>query len=560
MSPSRHDALAIAIVALIALASLNTYIARLSLATDPKQHNSLPRPKHVNATFTYFDYAYITYVNGSSSSNTTAYFDIPTNYSDGALNQTVHIIAYGGNVSVGGGKNNASVSIELFNGSQGFVVAKVVESFLNDTAILTYIARHPTAFKFTSTNIPAAIRRKYVRRPAEVVVKYVVPAFRKWLSKLLSNSSIELGNVSKAFIAVLAAYFIYISGYIRYSASAMPRTLNETVIKRVGDCDDMSRVLTNLLWYYGIPAKIDYGYVYIPSFNVTVTLERSAIRFLNNGPHAFVTAYIPGLKWVSLDFLAGSLLNNPFLIQYASTKAVVTRKDIQKIRKELSQFKYAEEVQVYEDHLVPAFLNTTSVNELLKVLHEEALPVIALAKPKHNIVSTTPTTSGAVNTTITTRSSRTTNMHAKSTATQHMLTHTSTTTTPAATTEASTTHTSKSLTLSTTSASPTTGNARASKGRITHKTVKAGTQTLKRGARAEAQSSPKPTGVGGPKHGTEGVGKPSTTATASKVRIYGARQAYVLGFIGCLAVFALVLLIVLLARPSVRIPSAEHSA
>ncbi len=561
-----RDALAAALVVVIIIASLTAYAAKLSIASTAGE--SPPKPERVNATFTYFDYAYITYVNGSSAENTTAYFDIPTNYSDGTFNQTAYVITYGGNVSVGGSKGNFSISINLFKGSQGFVVVKVVESFLNDTALITYIAKHPSAFNFSLSSIPSSVRRKYLGKPAKVVVKYVVPAFRKWLGKLLSNDNLTWKNVSKAFIAVLAAYFIYVSGYIHYSASAMPRTLNETVIKRVGDCDDMSRVLTNLLWYYGIPAKINYGYVYIPSFNVTATLEGSAVRFLNNGPHAFVSAYIPKLKWVSLDFLAGSLLNNPFLIQYASTKAVVTKKDVQKIKKELSQFRYAEEVQVYEDHIIPAYLNTTNVVKLLKALHREALPVIALAEPKHNKTVSTNTT------TTTTPSNKTRTESSTSTATPATQPKTSTTspthTTPVNLTKKTSTTAASSATASTTRTTKVTTTPSASAthiaktgGRRASRTLGRTTKTLGKGAEAQtstitshpvSSSTSRASGRGSTQAHTSSA-SPTTVGSASTALrgAGGVSGAYVLGFIGCLAAFALVLLILAVLRPSIRV-------
>ncbi len=333
-------------------------------------------------TFTLYDYAYVVY----SKNKTTAYFDIPINYSDGTLNQKAYIVMYGGTTYLVGKGGNVSAKMKVYNGSQGYVVVRVEQVVRNLTPIILKIVNSPRIFM--NYTAPKNVVKKYVRKPARIVVSKVVPAYEKWVNTILeSKYNLSVRNVSKAFIAVSAAVFIYLSGYIHYNASAMPRTLNETILKHQGDCDDMSRVLINLLWYYGIPAKIVYGYVYLPPLNLTMSLMGSYMRFVNAGPHAFIMAYIPPIGWMSVDFLAGSLLSNPVVIQGVNLKGSVTKKDIKQIKKSLSQIRYAEEVYLYEDHIIPAYLNTTNKTLLLKILHRLLNPLIRLVVEGMNVTN-----------------------------------------------------------------------------------------------------------------------------------------------------------------------------
>lgn len=318
-------------------------------------------------SFTLYDYAYVVL----TKNETTAYFEIPTNYSDGTLNQTVYVVAYGGDVALVGNDSNITAQIKVFNGSYGFVVIKIKQTFLNLTGVVLEISSNPKAFADVENKVPQGIREKYVKKPADIIKQKVVPDFIKWLRE----RGYSVSNVSKAFLAVQAAIFIYLSGYIHYNASALPRTLADIVNKHQGDCDDMSRVLMNLLWYYGIPAKMEYSYVYLP-LNMTVPLEGSYMKFLNAGPHAYTLIYIPTIGWVSLDFLAGARLNNPSLVEGESLTAEVTEKQLEHAKKELSKIRYAEEVMLFKDNEIPSKLRTYNVSELTVTLHSMLLPLI----------------------------------------------------------------------------------------------------------------------------------------------------------------------------------------
>ena len=380
-------------------------------------------------SFTLYDYAYVVLTRNES----TAYFEIPTNYSDGTLNQTVYIVAHGGNVSLVGNDSNVTAQIKVFNGSYGFIVVKIKQTFLNLTDIVLEISRNPKMFADLEDKVPQNIKEKYVRKPVDIIKQKVIPDFTEWLRE----RGYDVKNVSKAFLAVQAAVFIYLSGYIHYNASALPRTLADIVNKHQGDCDDMSRVLMNLLWYYGIPAKMEYSYVYLP-LNMTMPVEGSYMRFLNAGPHAYTLMYIPTIGWISLDFLAGARLNNPSLVEEESLTAEVTEKQLEHAKKELSKIRYAEEVMLFKDNELPSKLRTYNISKLRATLHSMLLPLIKKVALEAGLNITSTATSSTVtqsSTTITkTNTSTPENRTETSSTTTSETTHTSTTSTIASST------------------------------------------------------------------------------------------------------------------------------
>ncbi len=422
----RNPCLAALMLVLVLFSFMFSYSYQDTYASSRRAYGKLQE-----LSFTLYDYAYIVL----ARNKTTAYFEIPANYSDGTLNQTVYIVAYGGNVTLVGKGDNVTARITIFNGSYGFIVVKIRQSFLNLTDFVLRISSDPTALKGIESGIPPNIKERYIRKPAYIIRQKVVPDFVKWLEE----RGYDVRNVSKVFLAIQAAVFTYLSGYIHYNASALPRTLADIVNKHQGDCDDMSRVLMNLLWYYGIPAKMEYSYVYLP-LNITMPIEGSYMRFINAGPHAYTLMYVPTVGWVSLDFLAGARLNNPSLVEGESLTAEVTEKQLRHIKEELSKFRYAEEVMLFKDNEVPRGLRNLNVSELTKTLHDMLIPLILKTRSKAGLsqASSPPPTNSSVtpheNASTTTRCSRTETITTTETTYTTHATHTVNTATPNTTT------------------------------------------------------------------------------------------------------------------------------
>ena len=360
--------------------------------------------------FYYFDYAYVVYSNNESP----GYFETPINYSDGTVNQTVTTIAIGGEARVV--NNTPPYAMNMSNNTYGYVVLKITQQVKNISGLVFEIVKNPLIFSGIYNNTPHEITSKYIKKPLPIVNTTVRSAFESWLKK---NSYLP-SNVSKAFLGVAAAIFIYGQYYIKYSASALPRSIEDVVENRTGDCDDMSRVLINLLWGYGIPAKIQYSYVYLP-FNSTFDVEGSYITYINAGPHAYVLMYLPGKGWISLDFLAGALIKYPSIITGETTEANVTSKEVEELKQELSLYRYAEILEVYPEGSVPEdLLNALKTGNLSTVLYPKISKYIQLIKealtaetpPQNssriNVSSTTtPTTHTSFNTTTSTAVSTT---------------------------------------------------------------------------------------------------------------------------------------------------------
>ena len=297
-----------------------------------------------------------------TSENTSAWFETPQNFSIDTYDQRAYIVSIGG--SAWFDPEQKSVGINITNGTLAYMVVKVVLRYPENIAgIVADILKDPEAFKEYQDRVPPDIKVKYVKTPAEVVSTIVKEDFVKWLK----SKGYDVGTVSRAFIAYKAAQFIYVSGYIKYNGSPLPRSLDEVIRDKEGDCDDMSRVLVNLLWSLGIPARIEYGYVYLPWSDV-FNVGESYIKFVDAGPHAWVSAYIPPLGWVSLDFLAGARLLYPAVITGTSMQGTVSKEEIKEMEEFNIKVKYAEYIALHQASELPL-----NVEEIVKALVEEAL-------------------------------------------------------------------------------------------------------------------------------------------------------------------------------------------
>jgi hypothetical protein len=228
---------------------------------------------------------------------------------------------------------NETVKAFTFNATKGyvgfFVCCVEVRAKPMDQA-LTLLARaleDPTSTpKPSSSELPEGVR-EYLREPHPKVVEVVKPEYERWFRGTYGRGVDEAGPLG---IAATAAYFVY-SVYIEYDPSNIPRSIEQVIESRRGDCDDMSRVLVELLNAYRIPAVVAGGYTYIRGLNLTQPMENVTYKYVNGGPHAFVMAYVPGEGWISLDLLAYSLLVNPFAFEGYSRETKVEEKAVEEL-------------------------------------------------------------------------------------------------------------------------------------------------------------------------------------------------------------------------------------
>lgn len=227
--------------------------------------------------------------------------DVPTNFSLGNIAQRSVLLK----------TVNLSTGFALNASKKGFHAAlfKVRICYPRPSwmvNLLTLLMLDPYAF--SNYSVPARVLKKFVGRPEPVILN-VAKSFVSWLRK----NGVEFPRLSVAGLAVEASVFVYYV-YISYSPSPIPRSVEETVKLRKGDCDDMSRVLTELLWHFYIPAMMMYGFVEL-NFSRAFEIRIGNFSFVSPdlAPHAFVVAYLPPFGWLSIDLLAGSYITNPFI-------------------------------------------------------------------------------------------------------------------------------------------------------------------------------------------------------------------------------------------------------
>ncbi|MEM1595851.1 MAG: transglutaminase-like domain-containing protein [Desulfurococcaceae archaeon] len=287
---------------------------------------------HVNSTSSSFECSTLYFFNGIRIYNSTIseelYLETPGNISlnNGFEQKVIHLLSY--NVEYNESTKLFMFRVEHNESFEGFFISKIIvcnKPLKESLSLLVDSIRYPTRKTYNETTIPEEVRQMYLKSPNPKVVEVVVPAFEEWFKQ---TYGVSVDNASLIGIASTAALFIY-GTFIEYSAGATPRSIEEVVEMRKGDCDDMSRVLVELLNYYNIPAIVAYGYVYISNFKYDIPVENVTYFYLNNGPHAFTMAYIPGYGWLSLDLLAGSLLNYPFVFEGYTRDTSVSREEVE---------------------------------------------------------------------------------------------------------------------------------------------------------------------------------------------------------------------------------------
>jgi len=289
------------------------------LLLHPSQFVESEMPQSMNcATFYFFNIVYI----ANATMNDTLYLEYPINISiEGFVTQKVSLAYYRGVNIV----NGSMASFEVSPNSQffGYVVYRVDLCYVNSSSLILEALR---------VNVNATVPDElveFVKEP-NPIISSVRQDFEYWLKSGLNKFVFSSGRITLDQLAVLSSLFVV--DYIKYDASPLPRTLREVVESRRGDCDDISRVLMNLLWSYGLPAKIIYGYLVVPSFNFTTSIGNFTYVFINGGPHAFTAAYLPALRsWVSLDMLAGSYIFYPFIVDGISLVSDVNETAVKEV-------------------------------------------------------------------------------------------------------------------------------------------------------------------------------------------------------------------------------------
>ena len=364
----------------------------LSLITQPSALTS--ESTQSNSEFDCFT---LYFFNGIVVYNSTITEDLlletPRNISlPNGFTQTVeHLVYY--NVAYNETQGAFEFTVEGGKGFEGFILSRVKLCTKPLRRVLDYIKsalQNPNYNPSESEigqNVPSDVREKYVEEPSKIIVEVVVPEYESWFK---SRYGISITNATSLGIAVTAAYFIYIV-YIEYNPEATPRSIEDVVKSRKGDCDDMSRVLVELLNYYNIPAVIINGYTVIENFNYTIPVENVTYKFINNGPHAFTAVYVQGLGWISIDLLAGSLIIYPFVIEEYTRETHVPSEAVENFIELHRAINATQVIAVFTENTIR---NTIGENITLNAVYEYFKGVVEeLAKGRQEYTTTqTPRT------------------------------------------------------------------------------------------------------------------------------------------------------------------------
>ncbi len=274
----------------------------------------------------------------NSTLNTTIYLETPQNLSLGnTLNQT-SITLYVKNLNFSKEHRYYAFNITPGRKFYGFFLSKVMVCGPERARLAHMISaiiqnlRYKYYYKVSNETIPSDIASKYLLKPHKIVIEVLKPEFEAWLKTMFNVSA---KNLSKLALTVAAAYYVYGQFYITYSPSPFPRPVDEVIKEKKGDCDDMSRVLVDLLRSYGIPALVAYGYVVIESKwleHYVVPVENTTYIFHYAGPHAFTIAYVPGLGWMPIDLLAGSMIVYPFIFENFTASTDVNKTAVEEFK------------------------------------------------------------------------------------------------------------------------------------------------------------------------------------------------------------------------------------
>lgn len=279
---------------------------------------------------------------------------------------------------------------------EGFILSKVELCTKPLSEVLDYIKLalqdplYSPSESGVEQSVPGDVRENYVREPSRIIVEVVVPDYESWFK---SRYGISTTNATTLGVAVTASYFVY-GVYIEYDPEATPRSIEDVVRSKRGDCDDMSRVLVELLNYYNIPAVIVNGYTVIENFNYTIPVENVTYKFINNGPHAFTVVYVLGVGWISVDLLAGSLILYPFIVEEYTRETSVPSEAVESFIELHKAINATQVIAVFTENTIK---NTIGENITLNTVYEyfkQVVKEVVEEKQEHTPAQTrtTPTT------------------------------------------------------------------------------------------------------------------------------------------------------------------------
>ncbi len=278
---------------------------------------------------------YVVVVRGYGVYNETLEFELPLNLTGEAFSQKSRVAWVYGDISVEDGKAKV-----YLNRSRTPLACMAVKVTLNTSTLTLKGLTKPAPLG----RIPAEVK-VYIGEPDPEVLKLKSEVNRYLAGKGLSVGSGEVDVVKLAF---------YVSSYVAeefsYSASLLPRNLSQVIQSRKGDCDDLARVFTQLMWCYGVPCQLEYSVLYLENETSTYPVGKGNITYENASPHAYALVYIPDSGWwpVDITFNTGIPLSGAKTLVPTVALSRTLKGPSAKEVKEFKEFSEKYSFQVYE--------------------------------------------------------------------------------------------------------------------------------------------------------------------------------------------------------------------
>ncbi|RLF23025.1 MAG: hypothetical protein DRN15_02860 [Thermoprotei archaeon] len=288
-------------------------------------------------------------------------FIIPPNITGHLLNQTSSILMMEGDfILVHSDGIHAVLPLNLSRGAFGVFLVKV------NLSVIKFIPK-VKGYKVYLDSIPEDIIKDYVHEPDPIVF-----AFREELAEYLINYSVRRDEV------VQMAYYLatYIMHTFIYVPGTLPRSIEEVVKSRMGDCDDLSTLFMELMWSYRIPCQLEYVGIFLKGSSKDLHIGKMNFHFTNIGRHAYALVFI-GMDWLPVDITYCEEDNVFYASRYIEKIIVFERSKLPVNRTEVEEFldfarRNFVEVweELYDDEEV-AMRRAKELHERLRSLVEE---------------------------------------------------------------------------------------------------------------------------------------------------------------------------------------------
>ena len=180
-------------------------------------------------------------------------------------------------------------------------------------------------------------------------------ALRKLASQIVGNET----NI----LLLLRDLIQWIKHNVHYETGDLPRYPNETLSGKAGDCDDQANLFIALCRALGIPAYLQMGCIYLPSYDLEASHWNGhwKLKLTRVGWHGWAMVYVPPWGWIPVDLtFAPGILSDPMnaikkaavivypVVQYAN----ITETDYIASTRSYCEFLLSNGFKIYEEDVM----------------------------------------------------------------------------------------------------------------------------------------------------------------------------------------------------------------